>query len=385
MTLTAIVPAEFPWLKTEGYTFSLGVEQDEGAWLAGMSASGFDPDAGRVVVSGGMGEQAEVAYAKIARVLEAAGLSFSDVTRVTENVTAEGIDHYAEADEVRRRVFGDHQPAVVTVCVDHLLRRRALIEVEIGASRGGGKALGDGISEGFDGTVYLPTILPLGSDGQLVTGELSDHYRACLERAASLLERVGLGVDNIVRTIDYTTPATRGSYRGTVRAREELLGEIKPTAAGILMSRLPLEGALVSMDVIASRHRPEIVNPGWKRYETLTYNPGLRAGRVLWMSGFGSLDFETQEVLHADDVVAQARGTYEAIEMVLDAAGVGPEAVVNTIEYVTPAGLEGYRGVADVRRELLRSPWPASTGVICATLLRKELMLEVVPTAVLAS
>jgi enamine deaminase RidA (YjgF/YER057c/UK114 family) len=383
VSLTAIIPKEFPWLKTDGYTFSLGLAEDNGAWLSGMSASRFDPSAGRVVVTGGMGEQAELAYMKIMRILEAAGLSAADVTRVTECVTASGIGHYTEAEEVRRRVFGSHEPAVVTVCVDRLLRAQALIEVEVSASAGGGLGLADGVREGFGGTVYLPTILPVGTDGELVQGGLAKQYQACLERAAVLLAGVGLGLESIVRTVDFTTPATRDSYRSTGRSRAELLGQIKPTAAGILMTRLPLEGALVSMDVVASRHEPVIVNPGWPRYETLTYNPGIRAGRMLWMSGFGALDLATQEVIHEGDVVAQARATYESIRSVLTAAGASPDAIVSTVEYVAPAGLKEYRGVAEVRRELLSPPWPASTGIVCAALLRPELMLEVVPTAVL--
>ena len=54
----------------------------------------------------------------------------------------------------------------------------------------------------------------------------------------------------------------------------------------------------------------------------------------------------------------------------LAAAGGGPQNLVKTIEYVTPAALECYRGVADVRSKLLREPWPASTGLVCEALLR---------------
>jgi hypothetical protein len=43
--------------------------------------------------------------------------------------------------------------------------------------------------------------------------------------------------------------------------------------------------------------------------------------------------------------------------------------------------LGDYRAVADVRRELLREPYPASTGIVCGGLLRDEFLLEVVPTA----
>ena len=64
-------------------------------------------------------------------------------------------------------------------------------------------------------------------------------------------------------------------------------------------------------------------------------------------------------------------------EIALAAAGGGPQNLVKTIEYVTPAALECYRGVADVRSKLLREPWPASTGLVCEALLRPQMLIEV--------
>jgi hypothetical protein len=65
------------------------------------------------------------------------------------------------------------------------------------------------------------------------------------------------------------------------------------------------------------------------------------------------------------------------------AVGAGPEHLLTTVEYVTPDGLGDYRVVADVRREKLRAPYPASTGIVCGGLLRDEFLLEVVPTALI--
>jgi enamine deaminase RidA (YjgF/YER057c/UK114 family) len=188
-----------------------------------------------------------------------------------------------------------------------------------------------------------------------------------------------------VTTYDYSTPGTREVYRRTHRARQERLGGkgVFPGAGGILMSRLHRPGVLVALDVTASRLPLRQVNPGWQRYETLTYAPGVLAGRTLYMSGFAALDLETQEALHPGDVVAQAEATYGAVLQVVEAAGGRPEHLVSTIEYVCPEGLADYRGVAGVRERLLARPWPASTGAICAGLLRPEFLLEVFPTAVL--
>ena len=390
---TAIEPDDFPWYDYRGYTFSLGLELDGHAINSGNSGSEFDAVKGKPDVVGGMGEQARTAYAKQSSILAAVGLGLADVTRVVENVTVAGLDHYDEARQVREELFGDHQPTVVTVVVDRLVRGKALVEIEVHASPGGGEALvvgSDGswrretVTRGHDGAVYLPTLLPIDADGEIIApGDIVGQYFACLERAGELLEKAGLSLAHLVATTDYSTPETRERYPKTGRARRDLLGPVYPGAAGILMSRLHAPGVLVAVDAIASTYLPEPVNPGWSRYDTLTYLPGLRAGNTLYMSGFASLDMESQQATHAGDLRAQAEATYGAIAETLAAVGATPADLLTTVEFVTPAALPDYRVVADVRREILSAPYPASTGVVCAGLLRDEFLLEVIPTAVI--
>jgi enamine deaminase RidA (YjgF/YER057c/UK114 family) len=186
-----------------------------------------------------------------------------------------------------------------------------------------------------------------------------------------------------VKTLEYVTPAARATYKGTARVRREHLGPVYPGAAGILMPRLLHPEALIQYDFIATRDTAVAVNPGWARYQKLTYSPAVRAGRLLFISGQGSLDPATEGIVHAGDVVAQAEYTYHNVIKVLETAGGGPQNLVKTIEYVTPAALSRYRDVGKVREKLLREPWPASTGVICEALLRPEMQIEIDPFAVL--
>jgi enamine deaminase RidA (YjgF/YER057c/UK114 family) len=228
---------------------------------------------------------------------------------------------------------------------------------------------------------------PVNEHGDVVhEGDFLGQYAWCLDRADRLLRDAGLSLASAVTTYDYSTPATRHEYPKASRVRRERLGAagVYPGAGGILMSRLHAPGVLVALDVTASRHPLTAVNPGWDRYQTLTYSPGVRAGRVLYMSGFAALDMQTQQAVHAGDVVAQAEATYDAVLLVLAAAGAGPQNLIGTVEYVCPDGLARYREVARVRERLLRAPWPASTGAVCAGLLRPEFLLEVFPTALLA-
>jgi enamine deaminase RidA (YjgF/YER057c/UK114 family) len=132
---------------------------------------------------------------------------------------------------------------------------------------------------------------------------------------------------------------------------------------------------------MASRHPAEAVNPGWERYGKLTYSPAVKAGRVLFMSGQAALDPPSEQALFAGDVVAQADYTYGNIVAVLQAAGLGPEDLVKTIEYVLPEALNDYRQVAKVRARRLSEPYPASTGLVIPKLLRPEFLIEIDPMA----
>lgn len=374
--MKAIAPERFEWFDYTRYTFSLGLDLGGKVFLSGHSASRYDEDARRIVVRGGMADQTRTAYAKIERILETAGLSFADVTRIVEYVTVAGIERYGEAAAVRSELFGATTPAINTVCVNRLLRPDAWIEVEVTA--GGGKG------EGGDGVVVLPSLLPVDPSGEVVArGDLLGQTELLYERGAEVLESLGLSWSNATKIVDYLTPEGLGEYKRTGRVRRDRLDAPYPASTGILMQRLAHPDALIQLDVLASRRPLETVNPGWERYRKLTYSPAVRAGDVLFMSGQAALDPATERAVHAGDIAAQAEYTYRNILAVLEAAGAGPKHLVKTVEYVTPAGLERYREVASVRQRLLRAPWPASTGAVCEALLRPEFLLEVDPMAVL--
>ena len=387
MRLTAITPRHFPWFDYQRYSFSLGLRTETGAYLSGHTASEYDPQIRKIVVRGSMTDQVRTAYAKIGAILEGAGLGFNDVVRIVEYVRPEGIERYAEAAAVRAEIFGAHQPTINTVPVKSLLRPEAFIELEITAGPvGAATHVGSGNSVARDsaGVVFIPTVLPTDANGNIVgAGDIVAQTACIFEKAGKMLSALGLGFHNVVKTLDYSTPEGLKNYKGTGRIRKQHLGPIYPAAAGLLMPRLLHPEALIQYDFIASRDALECINPGWERYQKLTYSPAVRAGKLLFMSGQGSLDPATERVMHEDDVVAQAEYTYGNILKVLRDAGGGPENLVKTIEYVTPNALDRYREVAAVRAKLLRTPFPASTGLICEALLRPEMKIEVDPFAIL--
>jgi enamine deaminase RidA (YjgF/YER057c/UK114 family) len=391
MERIALKPRNFPWYDYSRYTFSLGLGAGDRAMLSGHSASEYDADTREMVVKGGMREQARTAWAKITAILEAGGRSLREIVRVVEYVTPEGIERYADAAAVRSELLGDNRPAVGIVVVNRLLRPQALIEIEVEAEPAAPPPLAErgwppaaaAARAAAGGLIYISSILPLDDAGAvLAPGDLVGQTRAIYRRAADILSALGLGMDRVVKTVDYLTPAALPNYRKTGAVRREFLGPVFPAATGIIMKRVAHRDAMLQIDFIASRHPPAAINPGWMRYAEVTYSPAVRAGEMLFIAGQTALDPHRAVPMHPGDVAAQAAYVYDNILQVIAAAGGSPEHLVKTVEYVTAAALECYREVAGVRSRMLRAPFPASTGCVCETLLRPEYLIEVDAVAI---
>lgn len=125
--------------------------------------------------------------------------------------------------------------------------------------------------------------------------------------------------------------------------------------------------------------KTQVINPGWSRYEKLTFSPAVRRGNLLFISGQTGTD-ETGKLVEGG-MVAQCRQAYKNIEAILKAAGATFDNVVMTTDYLTTT--EGYRDTAEVRREVFKGHFPASTGIIVKGLLRAEALIEIDVIAVL--
>jgi len=367
-SLQAIEPSTFPWFDYARYTFSLGLRRGDEAWLSGHSASEYDRDRGRIVVNGGMTDQARTAYAKVDAILEAAGLGRGDVARIVENVTAAGRDAYAEAAAVRTELFGD-RPAVCVTSVDRLLRPAAWLEVEVVAARGAEAHTDTTGARAVDakGVIYLSG---LGGDGP--RGNVQAQTALALEQLGHRLQAVGLTVADVAH-LELAVVARHDS----VPALQELARAFGRGLPAVVIRRpehLLRDDQTVAMTVTATRHAPQRLG------ESATGGPAaVRAGSRLWFAGASAL-------VHGPlprGVVAQCETLYARLLEILHEAGGGPERMLKTIEYVRPDGLADYRGVAAVRERLLVAPYPASTGAVCVANEHPEALLEVAAMALL--
>src|SRR5215212_8637915 len=105
--------------------YSQGIVANGFLYTAGQIA--LDPATGQVV-DGGVQEQTIRVMANLKGILEAAGLTFSDVVKTT--VFLIDMNEFAPMNEIYAKAFGDHKPARSTVAVSGL-PRGVRVEIEV--------------------------------------------------------------------------------------------------------------------------------------------------------------------------------------------------------------------------------------------------------------
>jgi methylmalonyl-CoA epimerase len=104
-----------------------------------------------------------------------------------------------------------------------------------------------------------------------------------------------------------------------------------------------------------------------------------RAGTPLFISGLTAA--RPDGTVEGDTVAAQAREIFAQLARILAEAGAGPANVVKTTDYILSR--EGYRTVADVRREFFGEHFPAATGIVVKELLGRGVLMEMDAVAML--
>jgi enamine deaminase RidA (YjgF/YER057c/UK114 family) len=111
------------WERAVGY--SRAVRVDGEVYVSGTTATGED---GVVVGAGDPYRQTERALKNVARALDQAGVSMSDVVRTRLFVT--DIDAWEAVGRAHREAFGDVRPASTMVQVERLVDPDLLVEIE---------------------------------------------------------------------------------------------------------------------------------------------------------------------------------------------------------------------------------------------------------------
>jgi len=127
MERTVITPPSLP--KPRGFSHGILVKGGHLLFLAGQDASDAQ---GRITAPGDLLGQFEQALRNLGAVVDAAGGTLQDVTKMTIYVRDRRtyLASLAPIGEIFRRHFGDHYPALAFFEVSGFFQEHALVEVE---------------------------------------------------------------------------------------------------------------------------------------------------------------------------------------------------------------------------------------------------------------
>ena len=389
-------PDKFPWLDLRRYTFSMAAETNGVVYLSGQTARYYDPNEKKVVCKGDLVAQTKLIYEKLGVLLEAAGLGFHNIVQTVDYIDPLALSEFRQTADVRREYLGDTPVASTGICVERLLLPGALIEISAVAMRDEKRAINPGW-ERYKRLTYVPgveagdTIWLSGITGtESVEGkrhypqDMARQADLCYQTIGEVLKTAGAGAGDIVKCLDYIPAQALLHYGDTEAVRRDFYGGQYPASSGVPINRLLRPEPYVEVETMAVKggSRQEIRIPEWEHGDDpLTYVPGVKKGGFIHVSGQGGIDHETGESIGKFDIVAQTEKAYSNIAQILAAAGYSMDDVVNTVEWVSPTGLSGYRGVQEVRRKYFGDKFPSSTGVLVHQNLRPELLIEVMAVA----
>ena len=126
-------------------------------------------------------------------------------------------------------------------------------------------------------------------------------------------------------------------------------------------------------------YEPIYPSGGWP--DKATFSPAVRAGNLLYISGTTATD-ENRQIVGKGDIAAQTRFIFEKFSRILESTGGSFDNIIETTDYFLT--LEGYKETANIRREFFNGPpFPAATGVLVASLIRPDALIEIKAVAYL--
>lgn len=342
------------------------------------------------LVLGDMVTQARQIYENIKATLEAAGLSFNDVVKTIDYITPPGLPDYRPTGQIRQEYFKESFPGATGIIVNQLLIEGLNLEVDVWAiTNGAPKEIIDPGWARYQKLTYRPAVkkgewlffsgqgaLDMATGMFVGKGDIVAQTRKIYENLRIILETAGASFDDIVKIIDFIAPAGLKDYSASAEVRREYFKNGFPAVTAVVVENLLREEMLIEIDAIAitGKAKKEIINPNWPDYDKLACSPGVKKGKVIFVSGQGGVNPITNEIVGKDDVVAQTRQAYENIKAILEAGGATLADVVKTVDYLAPGGLNGYRDTRDIRREYLHDGFPTGTGPIFNRHIREELL-----------
>ncbi len=202
------------------------------------------------------------------------------------------------------------------------------------------------------------------------------------------LERRGEGVHHIcleVTSLDAARRAVEAAGFELVNPTPTIDGRgkrvfVRPDSShGVLMGLVELHRSETA-ESSANATTRRVFGLDQAGFADKTFVPAVsRRGDILCVSGLNAIGSGGR--VEAEDIVGQARCIFRKLGEILAEAGATFDNVVKTTDFIVSR--EGYRGVADVRREFFGTTFPAATGVVVKELLGQGVLIEMEAIAVM--
>lgn len=329
----------------------MGLDLGAAAFLSGNTASTHDKATDKIVCTGDLKTQVATALTKIRVVLEAAGYGLEDVVSVAQYVPPAAFAEQAVIEE-GLRAAGMSQARRHLIPVTRLLRRDALVELEVIAVRPGERAARGNAIRLMSGA---DTITVFGeAHGAAEEGPLEAVLEKEVAAAQASLEHAGCDWRQVARCRLLVATDQPGELDRAARRVARLVPQL-PVVPAIGVARFPpgFGKARFSLELAGQ--------PGTEDGASTGNALVRRTGRFLVATGL--------RADRGEGIVQQAERIYgDLVPALLESAGITLPGIVQTVEWLTQDALADYKNTGPVRRSALREPYPVSSGLVCSAL-----------------
>ena len=335
--------------------------------------------AGSITPQGDVAGQTRRVIERLRDVLVAAGSSLPQVVAVT--VYLKSPADFAKMNDAYRTYWPDAPPTRTTVVADLVLPdalvEMSMIAVPDGAPRtvlhpqGWMKSPNPysyAIRTGD--TLFLSGLVSRsGRDNTVAAGDIVAQTRVVMDNAGEILKAAGMSFANVVSNRVYLPDASafqqmNETYRSYFNSA--------PPARATVKAALTAPQYLVEMTLIASAAERRVIDDGRPKNPNLS--AAIAAGRHVYLSGM----LDTSEAT-SGDVAAQTRATLAQVGKALEAAGVTPADVVDSLVYLPD--LKDFQAMNGVYREFFKKDFPAR-ATVGTGLMAPGPLVEIMVTAV---
>jgi aminoacrylate peracid reductase len=345
-------------------------------YVSGTLAQGPD---GAIAGKGDIAAQTRRVIERMREVLGAAGSSLDQVVAVTVYLTS--ASDFAAMNEVYRTFWTANPPTRTTV-ITGLVLPDALVEMSMVAVPAGAERTvihpegwmkspnpySYAIRSGD--TLFLSGLVSRnGRDNTVVPGDVPTQTRTVMDNAGELLKAAGMSHANVVSARVYLPD---GSTFQQMNETYRKYFPSAPPARATVVAGLAGSQYNVEITMVASRAPRKPVSDG--RAPNPNLSAAISAGQHVYVSGMLGNTPETK-----GDAAAQTRETLARLGKTLQAAGCGPQDVVDALVYLTD--VKSYAPMNDEYRKFFGKDFPARATVQTG-LVAPDGVVEIMLTAV---